>query len=78
LGAPGFEPFETSIAPWPAVNDAQKAVEFYRAAFGAAEITRLDDGGRVVVAQLSVGEAAFWVQEDADAGPTPQGWDRFG
>jgi PhnB protein len=63
----GSESFETSIAPWLAVSDAQEAVDFYRAAFGAVDMYSLDDHGRVVVAQLSVGGAAFWVQEDADA-----------
>jgi PhnB protein len=69
----GPEPFETSIAPWLAVNDAQKAVDFYRSAFGAEDVYRLDDQGRVVVAQLSVGGAAFWVQEDPDASPVAPG-----
>jgi PhnB protein len=69
----GSESFETSIAPWLAVNDAQKAVDFYREAFGAVEVYSLDDHGRVVLAQLSVGGAAFWVQEDADASPVAPG-----
>jgi len=73
VGGSGSEPFETSIAPWLAVNDAQKAVDFYRAAFGAVDVYRLDDHGRVVVAQLSVGGAALWVQEDADASPLAPG-----
>jgi PhnB protein len=69
----GSESFETSIAPWLAVSDAQEAVDFYRSAFGAVEVDRLEDHGRVVVAQLSVGGAAFWVQEDADASPVAPG-----
>ena len=73
MGGSGSEPFETSIAPWLAVNDAQKAVDFYRAAFGAADVYSLDDLGRVVVAQLLVGAAAVWVQEDAHASPDAPG-----
>jgi PhnB protein len=69
----GSESFETSIAPWLAVSDAQEAVDFYRSAFGAVEVERLEDHGRVVVAQLSVMGAAFWVQEDADASPIAPG-----
>ena len=69
----GSESFETSIAPWLAVSDAQEAVDFYRSAFGAVEVDRLEDHGRVVVAQLSVMGAAFWVQEDADASPVAPG-----
>jgi PhnB protein len=50
------------------VSDAQKAVDFYTAAFGAVEIYRLEgDDGKLEVAQLEVGDAAFWVQEDSDA-----------
>jgi PhnB protein len=60
-----------SIAPWLAVSDARKAVDFYQAAFGATELYRLDgDGGILEVAQLSIGDAAFWVQHDADADPS--------
>ena len=63
------EPIETTIAPWLAVSDAQKAIDFYTAAFGAVEWYRLeDDDGKVAVAQLSVDGAAFWVQEEPDTG----------
>jgi PhnB protein len=68
------EPFETSITPWLAVRDAPKAVDFYKAALGAVELYRLDgDDGSVVVAQLSVGGAVFWVQDDSDASPEAGG-----
>jgi PhnB protein len=63
------EPFETRIAPWLTLGDAQKAVDFYRAAFGAVEVYRLeDDDGKLAVAQLEVDGAPFWVQEDSDSG----------
>jgi PhnB protein len=62
------ERFETTIAPWLAVRDAQKAVEFYEAAFGTIEVYRLEgDNGRLAVAQLAVDGAPFWVQEDSEA-----------
>ena len=43
------------------VRRGARAVEFYKQAFGARELFRLDgpDGG--VVAQLAVGDADFWV-----------------
>ncbi len=45
---------------------------FYTAAFGAVERYHLkDDGGGVIVAQLAIGGAEFWVQKDADSRPTP-------
>ena len=67
-------PIETTIAPWLAVRDAQEAVAFYRAAFGAAEVYRLEgDDGRVVVARLAIDGATFWIQEDLDASPQVPG-----
>jgi PhnB protein len=68
------EPFKTTIAPWLTVSDAQKAVDFYAAAFGAVEVYRLEgDDGKVAVAQLAVDGAAFWVQEDSEASPEALG-----
>jgi PhnB protein len=59
-----------SIALWLSVRDAQQAVAFYAAAFGATELYRLDgDNGRIEVAQLSIGGAPFWVQHDPAASP---------
>jgi len=56
-----------NIAPWLAVRDAQKAVDYYKAAFGAVELYRLPaDDGSLAVAQLSVGGALFWVQADSN------------
>lgn len=60
--------FKTTIAPWLAVRDAQKAVDFYAAAFGAVETYRLEgDDGKLAVAQLEVEGAPFWVQEDSES-----------
>ena len=58
----------TSIAPWISVADGQRAIDYYKAAFGAVERYRAEDeAGNVQVAHLGVGEADFWVQEDAGA-----------
>jgi PhnB protein len=65
--APGSTPVRTTIAPWLSAHDAGRAVAFYRAAFGAVERYRLqDDAGNVMVAQLAVDEADFWVQDAPD------------
>jgi PhnB protein len=67
---PAPERVETGIAPWLSVRDGRGAVDYYKAAFGAVERYRLeDDAGRVVVAQLAIGRADFWLQEDPDASP---------
>ncbi len=61
---------QASIAPWLSVGDAARAVDYYKAAFGAVERYRLEDAaGRIVVAQLAVGAADFWIQDDSEARP---------
>jgi len=73
-GTPASEPIKTSIAPWLSVRQATEAVGYYKAAFGAVEWYRLeDDAGNVIVAQLAIGEADFWLQEDVDSSPDSQG-----
>jgi PhnB protein len=63
-----------TIAPWLAVRDAQEAVDYYKAAFGAVALYRLPaDDGSLAIAQLSVGGAVFWVQGDSNASPEPPG-----
>jgi PhnB protein len=60
-----------SIQPWVSVPDAERAVGFYAEAFGARVVERLEgDGGRVDIAQLSVGDAVFWVQHDPAVRPS--------
>jgi PhnB protein len=67
-------PTAASIAPWLSVGDATQAVGFYKAAFGAVELERLEDEpGSVAVAQLSIGGAACWVQQDGDSSPEALG-----
>jgi PhnB protein len=67
---PKSEPVKTSIAPWLSVSRATEAVDYYKAAFGAVERYRLEDNeGSVVVAQLAIGGADFWLQEDVDSSP---------
>jgi PhnB protein len=68
------EPIKTSIAPWLSVSQATEAVSYYQAAFGAVERYRLEDEtGKVVVAQLAIERADFWIQEDSDSSPRSQG-----
>src|SRR5271167_3392156 len=55
----------TSLAPMLAVRRGAKAIEFYREAFGAHELFRLDNESGAVVAQLSVGGAEFWLADES-------------
>jgi PhnB protein len=54
-----------AIAPWLSVRGSAKAVEFYKAAFGATEAFRLEDPSGGVVARLSVDGAEFWVGDES-------------
>jgi|ERR1700722_3372018 PhnB protein len=56
---------QTSIAPMLSVRNGAKAIEFYKSAFGAAELYRVDSEDGAVVAQLSVGAADFWVADES-------------
>jgi PhnB protein len=55
-----------SIAPWLSVPDGERAVAFYKSAFGATEVYRLEvpEGGGIVV-RLSVAGAEFWVSGES-------------
>jgi PhnB protein len=55
------------IAPMLSVRKGAKAVEFYKAAFAATELFRIDAEDGAVVAQLSVGQADFWVADESPA-----------
>lgn len=54
-------PFVHSIAPWLSVQNGAGAVEFYKSAFGATEVYRLEDPSGAVVSRLSVEGAEFWL-----------------
>jgi PhnB protein len=55
------------VQPWLSVPDGERAVSFYKSAFGAVETYRQSypDGGLVV--RLSVGASTFWVSSEAGA-----------
>ena len=56
---------KTGIAPMLSVRNGVGAIEFYKAAFGACEVFRVDDESGAVVARLSVGEAEFWLADES-------------
>jgi PhnB protein len=72
--ASGAKSPQAHIAPWISVWNAADAVEFYKAAFGAIELYRLEDeAGELAVAQLAVGGADFWLQQDPESSPAAGG-----
>ena len=54
-----------AVVPFLNVRNGAAAIEFYKAAFGAEELFRHDAPDGSVVAQLSVGEADFWVADES-------------
>ena len=58
-----------SIAPMLSVRNGARAVEFYKSAFGAVEVYRVEDPGGAVVSRLSVAGAEFWLSDEI-----PRAW----
>jgi PhnB protein len=56
---------KTAIAPMLSVRNGKRAIEFYKAAFGAGELFRIENESGEVVAQLSVREAEFWLADES-------------
>jgi PhnB protein len=47
------------------VRRGSAAIDFYKAAFGAAEIFRIESPDGAVVAHLAVGASGFWVADES-------------
>jgi PhnB protein len=54
-----------TIAPWLSVRNSAGAVDFYKSAFRANEVFRLEDPEGSVVARLSIDGAEFWLSEES-------------
>src|SRR4051812_26380929 len=54
-----------AIAPMLSVRHGARAVEFYKTAFGAVEVFRIESPDGAVVARLSVHGAEFWVSDES-------------
>jgi PhnB protein len=65
----GPDAVSTSVSPQLSVRHGRAAVEFYKAAFGAAELYRVGgtDRHEAVVAQLSIAGSTFWVADESPA-----------
>ena len=58
---------KTTLAPMLSVRRGASAVEFYKKAFGATELFKLESEDGSLVAQLGVGESDFWVADESPA-----------
>jgi PhnB protein len=61
----GRTPVAYAIAPMLSVRQGARAVEFYKAAFGATELFRVEAPDGAVVCRLSVEGAQFWVSDES-------------
>ena len=61
----------TSIAPWLSVRDGARAVAFYKSAFEATEVYRLEDPSGGLVVRLSVAGAEFWLSAEPPKDSAP-------
>src|SRR5215472_1391388 len=62
-----MQPNLCSVAPWLSVRNGARAVEFYKAAFGARETYRIEAPDGAVVSRLSVDGAEFWLSDESPA-----------
>ena len=58
-------PSRPSLAPMLSVRRGAQAVDFYKVAFGATELFKIESPDGAVVAQLAVGESGFWVADES-------------
>src|SRR2546422_3318850 len=54
-----------SVGPMVLVGNGARAVEFYKLAFGAIEVYRVEDPAGSVVSRLSVAGAEFWLSDES-------------
>jgi PhnB protein len=67
-----------AVTPVLVVNDAARAIDFYKTVFGARERMRLvGPGGKIVHAEITLGDAIIMVSDEfrewGDLGPTSAG-----
>ena len=55
----------TSLAPMLSVRNGSQAVEFYKSAFGAIELYRVDAPDGAVIARLTIDGAEFWLADES-------------
>lgn len=54
-----------TLAPMLSVRNGARAVEFYKSAFGAVEVFKIEARDGAVVARLAIEGAEFWVADES-------------
>ena len=60
---------QVSIAPWLTVRNSAEAINFYKSAFGAVEVYRMEGEGNDLVARLSIEGSEFWISNGSSEKP---------
>jgi PhnB protein len=55
----------TAISPLLSVRRGVQAIQFYKQAFGAVELFRIEDDHGHVAARLSIADAEFWLADES-------------
>ena len=53
-----------SITPYLIIDGAAEAIEYYKKAFGAIELFRMDHGGKVGHAEMKIGDSPFMLGDE--------------
>mgnify|MGYP001426172613 CR=1 FL=1 len=62
---PGYH----SVTPYLVVNDASRAIDFYKQAFGATETSRMEGpGGKIGHAELKIGDSMLMLSDEMPGG----------
>ncbi len=58
------DPFSAPLSPYLTIDGAATAIDFYKAAFGATELFRQQEGGKVGHASLLINGALVYLSDD--------------
>ena len=53
-----------SLTPYLIVDGAAEAIEYYKKAFGAVELFRMDHGGKIGHAEMKIGDSPFMLADE--------------
>ena len=54
----------TSVTPYLAIAGCAAAIDFYKSAFGASEVMRMDMGGKIAHAEITIGGAHIMLSDE--------------
>ena len=55
-----------SVTPYLIIKGASDAIEFYKKAFGATELFRMDHQGKVGHAEITIGDSRIMLADEAE------------